>query len=99
MIATVNVRLYYQPHCPDCMKQVEETVSSAIRDQSVAGLSMVAQNKCEHDALAAPRLTSSTKPASVGKASPPAMPPAPGSMEVLPGLSLTTNGFDVHGVN
>ena len=62
MIATVNVRLYYQPHCQDCMRQVEETISSAIRDASVAGVSMVASNKCEHDALATPRLASIATP-------------------------------------
>ena len=91
MIATVNVRLYYQPHCPECMKQVEETISSAIRDASVAGVSMVASNKCEHDALAAPRL------AGTGKATPtPTLgtsKPLPGD-QLLPGLGASANGFD-----
>lgn len=99
MIATVNVRLYYQPHCPDCMRQVEETISSAIRDSSVAGVSMVAATKCEHDALSAPRLQSSApKPSSVGKlAAPPLQPgatPPPGSMDLLPGVVGNSNGFD-----
>jgi hypothetical protein len=95
MIATVNVRLYYQPHCPDCMKQVEETISSAIRDATVAGVSMVAQGKCEHNALAAPRLHPQTKPQSTGKvAAPPQPPPPAGSMALLPGVESTMNGFD-----
>lgn len=92
MIATVNVRLYYQPHCPECMRQVEETISSAIRDNSVAGVSMVAQNKCEHDALTAPRLHSSPKPSSIGK--PVGSPPPTGSMALLPGVEAAQNGFD-----
>lgn len=99
MIATVNVRLYYQPHCPECMKQVEETISSAIRDQSVAGVSMVAANKCEHDALAAPRLTVAAKSKPT--------PTPPGGSAALPGqLAMpmadlsgdAPNGFDA-GVN
>ena len=96
MIATVNVRLYYQPHCPDCMNQVEETIASAIRDSSVAGVSMVAAAKCEHDALAAPRLQASApKPSSIGKLA--IQPPPPsGSMDLLPGVEGFggSNGFD-----
>lgn len=95
MIATVNVRLYYQPHCPECMRQVEETIASTIRDSSVAGVSLVASKKCEHDALSAPRLhgnpsTSAPRPSSEPKGT----PPPPGSMALLPNLTDPTNGFD-----
>jgi hypothetical protein len=95
LTATVNVRVYYQPHCPECMKQVEETVSSAIRDNSVAGLSMVAQNKCEHDALAANTLPAGSKNPTTTKAAPQAPPAAPPQgMAILPGIAEPTNGFD-----
>jgi hypothetical protein len=95
MIATVNVRLYYQPHCPECMRQVEETISSAIRDASVAGVSMVAANKCEHDALAAPRLAGSAPKLTAPK---PSSKPTETEPHI-PGLAAAhINGFDA-GVN
>ena len=103
MIATVAVRAYYQTHCPPCMASVEQTVSSAIRDLTVTSITLIAQKRCEHDALAAPLLGNRTQPESPtsrGKISPPTPPLAPESKSD-PELFLVednpahgTNGFD-----
>jgi hypothetical protein len=93
MIATVTVRAYYQPHCRECMSQVEATVASAIRDGSVTSISLVASKKCEHDALAAPQLAGSSRSSHKPNATP-TPPPAPGTMALLPGVEAATNGFD-----